>query len=55
VFADPVADHKAIVAADVSFHRVTANAADNSALPALIDTLADRTFVARPIGEFHEK
>ena len=54
VFADPVADHEPITAADVAFHRVIAKAADNGALAALIDALADRTFVARrSIGEFH--
>ncbi|MEO6115802.1 MAG: FCD domain-containing protein [Pseudolysinimonas sp.] len=56
VFADPVADHETIVAEDVAFHHVIAKAADNGALAALIDALADRTFVARrSIGEFHEE
>ena len=56
VFAEPVTDHEAIVARDVAFHHVIAQGADNDALAALIDALADRTFVARrSIGEFHEE
>ena len=55
VFADPVTDHETLIAQDVAFHPVIAKAADNGALAALIDALADRTFVARrAIGEFHE-
>jgi GntR family transcriptional regulator, transcriptional repressor for pyruvate dehydrogenase complex len=49
------ADHEAIVAADVAFHGVIAKASDNGALAALIDALADRTFLARrSLGEHHE-
>jgi GntR family transcriptional regulator, transcriptional repressor for pyruvate dehydrogenase complex len=56
VFADPVADHETIVAEDVAFHHVIARGADNAALSALVDALADRTFEARRlIGEFHEQ
>jgi DNA-binding FadR family transcriptional regulator len=56
VFANPVVDHQRIVAEDVAFHHVIAKGADNGALAALIDALADRTFVARrSIGEFHEE
>ena len=55
VFADPVTYHETLIAQDVAFHHVIAKAADNGALAALIDALADRTFVARrAIGEFHE-
>ncbi len=56
VLAEPVADHETIVAQDVAFHHVIAKGADNDALAALIDALADRTVVARrSIGEFHEE
>lgn len=56
VLADPVVDHETIVAQDVAFHHVIAKGADNGALAALVDALADRTFVARrSIGEFHEE
>ena len=56
VLADPVTDHETLIAEDVAFHHVIAKAADNGALAALIDALADRTFVARrSIGEFHEE
>ena len=56
VFAEPLADHEKIVAQDVAFHHVIAKGADNDALAALIDALADRTFVARrSIGELHEE
>lgn len=40
-------DHEAIMEADIAFHRVIAQAADNSALAALIDALASRTLRAR--------
>ncbi|MEO7720379.1 MAG: FCD domain-containing protein [Pseudolysinimonas sp.] len=56
VFATPVAEHETIIAQDVAFHHVIARGADNGALAALIDALADRTFSARlSIGEFHEE
>lgn len=56
VLAHPVVEHETIVARDVAFHHVIATAADNGALAALIDALADRTFGARlSIGEFHEE
>ena len=43
VTADPVTDHEAIMDADIAFHRLVAQAANNSALSALIDALASRT------------
>ena len=56
VFADPVVEHPTIIAKDVAFHHVIAKGADNGALAALIDALADRTFGARlTIGEYHEE
>lgn len=47
VSADPVTEHEAIMDADIAFHRVVAHAANNSALAALIDALANRTTRAR--------
>jgi DNA-binding FadR family transcriptional regulator len=40
-------DHEAIMEADIAFHHVIAQAANNSALSALIDALANRTQRAR--------
>jgi GntR family transcriptional repressor for pyruvate dehydrogenase complex len=40
-------DHEAIMEADIAFHHVVAQAANNSALSALIDALANRTQRAR--------
>ncbi|MGB3909919.1 MAG: FCD domain-containing protein [Pseudolysinimonas sp.] len=56
VFAGPVTDHEAVMNADLTFHRIIAKAADNGALAALIDALADRTALARrTIGVQHEE
>ncbi len=55
-FAEHVTDHQTIMEADVAFHRIVAEASDNSALAALVDALADRTFTARrEIGVHHEE
>jgi DNA-binding FadR family transcriptional regulator len=40
-------DHEAILEADIAFHRVIAEASNNSTLSALIDALANRTQRAR--------
>jgi DNA-binding FadR family transcriptional regulator len=40
-------DHEAILDADIAFHHVIAQGANNSALAALIDALANRTQRAR--------
>jgi DNA-binding FadR family transcriptional regulator len=40
-------DHEAILEADIAFHHLVAQAANNSALAALIDALANRTQRAR--------
>jgi GntR family transcriptional regulator, transcriptional repressor for pyruvate dehydrogenase complex len=56
VFATPVSDHEAVMSADIAFHRIIAKAADNGALAALVDALADRTLLARrSIGVHHEE
>ncbi|HAM28153.1 FadR/GntR family transcriptional regulator [Lacisediminihabitans sp.] len=47
VLAEKITDHEAIMEADVAFHRIVAEAADNAALAALIDALANRTMRAR--------
>ena len=47
---------EAVMNADLTFHRIIAKAADNGALAALIDALADRTALARrTIGVQHEE
>jgi GntR family transcriptional regulator, transcriptional repressor for pyruvate dehydrogenase complex len=54
VLAEAVTDHESIMAADVAFHHIIANASLNGALAALIDALADSTLLARrSIGEHH--
>jgi len=47
IVADDSLDHEAIMDADVAFHHVIAQSANNSALMALIDALANRTQRAR--------
>lgn len=47
VVAEQITDHEAIMEADIAFHRLIAEGADNSALAALIDALANRTMRAR--------
>lgn len=54
VFADEVVDDETILEADVAFHRIVLQAAENEALTALVDALTDRTFTAgRAIGAHH--
>jgi GntR family transcriptional repressor for pyruvate dehydrogenase complex len=47
VLAENSTDHEAIMEADIAFHRIVAEAANNAALAALIDALANRTMRAR--------
>lgn len=47
VMAGDNLDHEAIIEADIAFHHVIAQSANNSALSALIDALANRTQRAR--------
>jgi GntR family transcriptional repressor for pyruvate dehydrogenase complex len=47
VQAEGDTNHEAIMEADIAFHRIVAEAADNAALAALIDALANRTMRAR--------
>ena len=47
VLAEPITEHEAIMDADIEFHHQVAEGADNSALTALIDALANRTMRAR--------
>jgi GntR family transcriptional repressor for pyruvate dehydrogenase complex len=47
VLAEQITDHEGIMVADIAFHRLIAEGADNSALAALIDALANRTMRAR--------
>ncbi len=47
-------DYDAILATDLDFHRAIAQGADNPALSALIDALADRTLPARLWAGVHD-
>jgi DNA-binding FadR family transcriptional regulator len=55
VSAEEPVDHDGIMEADIAFHRVVAESAENSALAALIDALASRTIRARMWLGLHQQ